>query len=228
MSPTKKQQQILEALVYLSNRGESPTVREVAKLVGLSSPATVQKHLKMLEAEGHIEMSGKSRGIRLVKGFGIPVVGRVAAGEPLENPEYAESEEDDDPRGAPGLRGFPEVAVDPRVFHGSAQPGELVALSVEGDSMVDAGVLDGDLVVIRRQPTVEEGEIAAVTIDGAGTLKRWSRPTKRGQSKRRAPVRLLPANERFEPIVIREADHQEVRVFGKYLGLIRGENIRMV
>ncbi len=232
MSPTKKQQQVFEALLFLTEKGERPTVREVGALVGLSSPATVMKHLRGLEEEGLISLSGKSRGIRIVPpGFdsqfdsqrfgsqhsdavpkplsrgnerGIPVAGRIAAGRPLEAVEES---------------AMPELLIDPRLFSGS---GELMSLRVSGDSMIDAGILDGDYVIIRRQAVIEEGEIAAVEIDGDVTLKRWkgSRPGEGGQE-----VQLVGANANFPPIELNAEDGKDVRVLGKYVGLVRGEGL---
>ncbi len=232
MVMTKKQRQVLDALTFLNRKGENPTVREVAALLGLSSPATVHKHLGALEQGGFIERSGKSRGIKLrpplappLKGGtgglnygperretsssqpGIPIAGRIAAGQPIENPESGEEVE--------------ELSLDPRLFTPGAAPGDLVALRVRGESMIEAGIFDGDFVIIRRQPAVEEGEIAAVTIDGEGTLKRWHLRKDGSESDRSSTVRLSPANARFAPIEIDAGQHREVRVFGKYLGVIR-------
>ncbi len=216
MSLTEKQRQILEAIIELVRRGEVPTVREIGAMVGLRSSATVQKHLENLREAGYLEVTGKSRGVRLRRGVGIPVVGRIAAGEPIESHDAGDADADDEFR----LFGFEEVPVDPGVFNSGTAPGELVALRVRGDSMVGAGILDGDLVIIRRQPTVEEGEIAAVLVDGEGTLKRWQRCRGRG-GRGAARVRLRPENDRFEPIEISESGHRDVRVYGKYVGLIR-------
>ena len=87
--------------------------------------------------------------------------------------------------------------------------------------MVNAGILDGDYAIIRRQSTVEEGEIAAVIINGEGTLKRWS--CKFGiDPNRKTTVSLLPENDKFDPIEITEDEGKDVLVIGKYVGLIRG------
>jgi SOS-response transcriptional repressor LexA len=172
---------------------------------------------------------------------GVPLVGAIAAGQPFES--YAEGFLDGfldggfrdrasrgtPSRGASWQEGHSasavstasqELPIDPRMF---AASGDVIAIRVEGDSMVQAGVLDGDYVMVRRQDTVEEGEIAAVLIDGEGTLKRWCtrRPASGPRSERQ--VRLLPANERFEPIVVNEDDGKDVIVIGKYVGLVRGE-----
>ena len=231
---TRKQREILDVLTFLNRKGEFPSVRELGSHVNLSSTATVHKHLKALERGEYVESLGHARGYRVVKGIGIPLVGSIAAGEPLENLEAPHSDPDDEMH---GFRRFPEISIDPNLFHPGAAPEELVALRIEGESMVDAGIFDGDIVVIRCQPTVEEGEIAAVTVDGEGTLKRWSRRNSDWcnsdrcnsdrSGARRTTVRLSPANDRFEPICIDEDAGKSVRVLGKYIGLIRGENVGM-
>ena len=111
-----------------------------------------------------------------------------------------------------------------------AQSGELFALQIQGDSMIDAGILNGDYVIIRRQNEVEEGEIAAVLIDGEGTLKRWTTVSGSGVSGsddgnagEPGTVRLLPENERFDPIEVTSEESKDVLVIGKYVGLVRGE-----
>jgi len=144
------------------------------------------------------------------------VVGRIAAGRPIEAVAESRSEEG-------GEGGFPEISIDPGIFDGS---GDLMALRVSGDSMIEAGILDGDYVIIRRQPVVEEGEIAAVEVDGEVTLKRCrgdDGPPGGDDGSSSRTVRLIAANERFAPIDITAADHKEVRVLGKYVGLVRGE-----
>lgn len=166
---------------------------------------------------------------------GVPLVGAIAAGKPFES--YAEGflpdgvgddgfyrEEGSIPSStvsaADSAAEAMAIAIDPRLF---AESGEILALRVQGDSMVNAGILDGDYVLIRRQSTVEDGDIAAVIINGEGTLKRW----KTQSTGARKSVRLLPANERFAPIEITEDEAKEVIIFGKYVGLVRG-NLRML
>ena len=356
-----------------------PTIREVGALVGLRSPATVLKHLRTLEKEGLISLSGKSRGIRLVHAVslksvlqlrprsaqvpgpiassiagrgasrvagmgaktgvdgvaeidvggvaqsnaggvaesnasrggtpgiirfrGVRVVGAIAAGRPFES--YSDGFRPYDmggydmggydtggydtggcetgacqtvgiDGGGTGVGGFGsgdrggshfgggdfgggsfgggnlgggdlggddseggdfggtdfgggrstgiqagglDLPIDPRIF---VESGEVFALLVQGDSMIQAGILDGDYVIIRRQDTVEEGEIAAVIINGEGTLKRWRTRSEDGTMR----VSLQPANERFDPIEIAPEDGKEVLIFGKYVGLVRG-NLRI-
>ena len=308
-SLTTKQQSILEAILFLIRKGELPTVREVGALVGLRSPATVLKHLRVLEQAKLISLSGKSRGIRIAdeellrwlfasgeeskenpearsadgtgEGTGeeseilhvhlaqssrrggtlrlearpragqILLAGAIAAGQPFES--YADGFLSDsfsqDPLDGDGgaMDGRQSLPIDPHLF---ASGGELFALRIEGDSMIRAGILDGDYVIVRRQNEVEEGEIAAVLIDGEGTLKRWSSRHKggdgdgdgdggdgdssstdlssqnRGQgdsSRHGRTLRLLPENERFEPIEVHEDEGKDVLVLGKYIGLVRGD-----
>ena len=175
---------------------------------------------------------------------GIPLVGAIAAGRPFESyyeaflpdgilpegafPEGAlpEGVGDDGPYSAPSPAASStssvsqQIAIDPKMF---SESGDVFALQIEGDSMVNAGILDGDYVIIRRQNTVEDGEIAAVIINGEGTLKRWRTGSEAGIKA----VTLLPANERFEPIEITEEDAKDVLVIGKYVGLVRG-NLRFL
>ena len=105
------------------------------------------------------------------------------------------------------------------MFAGS---GDLVAMKIEGDSMVEAGILEGDYVILRRQETVENGEIAAIFIEGEGTLKRlyWDSDV---DSNELHSVRLEAENQNFDSMTITEENRKEVVVFGKYVGLVRGE-----
>ena len=246
MALTKKQQQILDAILFLIRKGGPPTVREVGNLVGLSSPATVSKHLKALKEAGLISINGKSRGIRIANqdllnqlqdnddssseppcsdnvlqthfrsitgedSGSLPIVGAIAAGHPIEARSEAFTEANDG--------SHPHLAIDPNMFSGS---GNLVAMKIEGDSMIDAGILNGDYVILRRQETVENGEIAAIFIEGEGTLKRlyWDSES---ESNEPNSLRLEAENENFNSMTITEENRKEVVVFGKYVGLVRGE-----
>lgn len=149
----------------------------------------------------------------------IRVWGAIAAGMPFESYSEGFLPSYDEPHlsgGGISLTSSAELPIDPRMFVDS---GEVFALRVEGDSMIHAGILDGDYVIIRRQDTVEEGEIAAVIINGEGTLKRWRSRSADGTVRQ---ISLEPANERFDPIEITEDDAKDVLVFGKYVGLVRG------
>lgn len=191
-------QKILDYLISQSNDGNSPSIREICEAVGLSSPATVHKHIRCMEKEGVIATTGKSRGIKIKKGRGIDIVGTIAAGTPITS--------DDSNCGA--------LDLPPAAFAGS---GEIVALRVDGNSMIDAHICNGDYAIIRKQPSVENGDIAAVTIDGEGTLKQL---LANGDG-----IRLQPANSHFEPIYLSrrsvEEDGRYIEVFGKLVGIVR-------
>jgi repressor LexA len=153
----------------------------------------VYAHLQALVRKGFIEQTGRSRRYRPLRTPGITIAGRIQAGCPIESEE--------------GSLG--ELVIDTAAFTGG---GTIVALRVVGDSMIGAGIFDGDYVVVRRQPRVENGEIAAVLVNGAGTLKRVH--VGRGR------VVLRPDNERFEPIAPDKRD--DVRVYGKLVAVLRG------
>lgn len=180
-------------IAYLRERaeiGEHPSLREIAERVGLTVP-TVREHLQGLEAAGTITRSRKARGIRMTKGVGLPVVGRIAAGLPMLAVEEGEE----------------EIVCAPSAFGG----GDIVALRVEGRSMTDAGIRDGDMAIVRRQPTVENGEIAAVLLDDECTLKRVIFDGRR--------VTLRPECKGFAPI--RPRPEQTIRIYGKLVGVLR-------
>jgi repressor LexA len=157
----------------------------------------------------------------------IPLVGAIAAGKPFESypdsydvPDTLPADFPDPDEVSPRSPAAAKLPIDPGLFGESG--GDIIALRVEGDSMVNAGILSGDYVIIRRQNTVEEGEIAAVIINGEGTLKRWSTCSE----GRKKAINLLPANDGFEPIHLTEEDQKDILVFGKYVGLVRG-NLRL-
>ena len=188
------------------------TVRELATQLGLSSPASVHRHLKKLEEAGLITRvsGGGSRSWSPViedqadspRPDSIPVVGRIAAGRPIES--CLESGQQ------------PEEWIDmpPSAF---GQKDHVVALTVEGHSMQDAGIHNGDLAIIRNQPTVENGEIAAITIEGEGTLKRWRKKTDASQETR---IILEAAHPDFPPLEL-NSEMGSIKVFGKLVGLVR-------
>ncbi|MGE3166691.1 MAG: transcriptional repressor LexA [Planctomycetota bacterium] len=197
----KNRDRIRKFLSRCALMGQPPTVREICQAVNLRSTATVQNHLRALETEGFLVSAGegKSRGWRvreaeLRAARGIPVVGRIAAGAPIESP---------DPTGE-------VLAVPPSSFVDS---GEIVALKVDGESMREAGIHSGDYAIIRRQAEARNGEITAVEIDHQGTLKRW-------QQDDSGRITLQPANPDFEPICL-DPRSDRVAVFGKLVGIFR-------
>ena len=191
MELSQRQKNILAYIrSCVEERGFPPTVREICSAVGLSSPSTVHGHLRALEEAGYIRRSaGKNRAIVLPEGNGaqgIPLIGKVAAGQPIlaqeEIQEYIPFTPQDD--------------------------GEYFALRIQGLSMKNAGILDGDLVVVRRQPVAENGEIIVALLGEEATCKRLSR--KDGH------IRLLPENEEFEPI-----DGDGAVILGRVTAVIR-------
>ena len=203
---TDRQRQILDFLTkYVDAHGYPPTVREIGEAVGLASPSTVHAHLANLERAGFLKRDPtKPRALELrreTKGEPVrddevrrlPLVGQIAAGGPL----LAEQNVED------------YVAVPEPLSRG----GEEFLLRVKGDSMIQAGILDGDFVVVRRQQTAQNGDIVAAlagedeSADEA-TVKRFFREDGR--------IRLQPENDALEPIF---AGHVQIR--GKVVGVFR-------
>jgi repressor LexA len=186
---TKRQKELLDYLsAYIEQHGYAPTLEEIGRNFALGSLATVHKHLQNLERKGHIRrLPNRSRALEVTPRDAsrptvhVPLLGRVAAGIPLEPVEVPES-----------------VAL-PEEMLGR---GETFALRVQGDSMVGDGILDGDVVVVESRTSVENGATVVALVRGEATLKRFFRE--------RGRVRLVPANERLAPIVA-PAEDVEVR-----------------
>lgn len=203
---TERQRAILEVIHdHLDRRGYPPSVREIGEAVGLSSPSSVHAQLAQLESKGFLRRDPtKPRAldvrvdvdsdleVRPAATRHVPLVGEVAAGAPIVAEERVES-----------------LLPLPRDLVGE---GELFMLRVRGESMTEAGVLPGDLVVVRQQPTVEQGEMCAALIEGEATVKFYRR-TRSGE------VFLDPANPAFAPIPV-GAD-QDASVIGKVVAVLR-------
>ena len=195
---TKRQQEIFDFIKrYSSQHGYPPTVRDIGKAIGLTSSSTVHTHLANLEKIGLVRRDpSKPRALELlvdqakkaVGPSGLPVVGRVAAGAPVLADENIEE--------------YVEV---PELAGGDA--GEYV-LRVSGDSMRDAGILDGDHVVVHKQETARNGEIVVALVGEEATVKRYF--------KERDHIRLQPENEAHEPIRTRDA-----QILGRVVGVCR-------
>jgi repressor LexA len=191
-----RQSRILEYIRHVSRtRNYPPSVREIGEAVGLSSSSTVHNHLNQLERRGMIRRDpSKSRTVQLVKdaredevvkgAVSLPLVGNVAAGTPI----LAEQNIED------------HILISDQL----AQEGWFL-LKVRGDSMVNAGILDGDLVLVRPQPSADNGQIIVAMVDSEATVKRLDR--------RNGAVRLLPENDDYEPIVAPDA---------QVVGLVKG------
>jgi len=200
MDLTKRQQEIFDFIKrYSAMNGYPPTVRDIGKAVGLASSSTVHAHLANLERIGLLRRDPtKPRAIELldratagVRGFvklGLPLVGQVAAGQPVVAEEHIE-----------------EYIQTPSFAGG--EDGEFL-LRVRGDSMIDAGILEDDLVVVRPQETAVDGEIVVALVGDEATVKRFFQEEDH--------VRLQPENPTMEPIRTKE-----VRVLGRVVGLMR-------
>jgi repressor LexA len=195
---TKRQQEIFDFVrQYVGEHGYPPTVRDIGKAIGLASSSTVHAHLANLEKLGLLRRDPtKPRAIEVIKDkarqavapAGLPVVGQVAAGQPILAEENIEEYVP-----VPGIAG--------------GDDGEFV-LRVKGDSMKDAGILEGDFVIVRKQETASDGDIVVALVGEEATVKRFFRENDH--------VRLQPENDALQPIRTREA-----QVLGRVVGLCR-------
>lgn len=191
---TARQEEIL-ALIreWIATTGLPPTRAEIAEHFGFSSPNAAEQHLKGLAKKGVLELvPGTSRGIRLPGGGGLPLVGRVAAGSPLLAQEHIER----------------HVQVEAALFAPRAD----YLLRVQGMSMKDIGILEGDLLAVHKTAEARNGQVVVARIGDEVTVKRLD---KRGRT-----VRLLPENPEFEPIVV-DAARDGFAIEGIAVGVIR-------
>ena len=194
---TARQSEILDLIrSYIADEGCPPTRAEIARTLGFRSPNAAEDHLRALQRKGYIEIvAGSSRGIRLLDDdFGLPVVGRVAAGEPILAEQHIEDHQQ----------------LEPGLFHPRAD----YLLRVHGDSMKDAGILDNDLLAVHSTPNAENGQIVVARIDEEVTVKRFQR--------RGSIVRLLPENPAYDPIRLDLKD-QPLVIEGLAVGVLRKE-----
>jgi repressor LexA len=195
---TERQREVFDFIRgYARENGYPPAVRDIGRALGLASPSTVHGHLARLERAGLVRRDPtKPRALELLAGAaraatvgpGLPLVGRVAAGQPILAEENVEEYVE-----------VPELA--------GGGEGEFV-LRVAGDSMRDAGILEGDYVVVRRQDTADDGDIVVALVEDEATVKRLYRENDH--------VRLQPENTAMEPIRVRE-----VSVLGRVVGVCR-------
>lgn len=202
---SEKQYQIFKFIVdTIKNIGYPPSVREIAEAVSLSSSATVHSHLKKLEKLGYIRRSkGSSRAIEILNSaykpqdntsnlsnvILIPIVGNVAAGTPILAQENIEEY-------------FP---VSSDFIKDSS---DVFMLKVKGDSMINAGILDRDYIIVRKQEIARNGEIIVALLEDEATVKRFLKTDK--------AIKLIPENDFMKPIVV-----EDVRIVGKVIGVIR-------
>lgn len=189
---SRSQQNILDFIKECSYEGRVPSVREICNEVGLSSTSTVHHHLNALEEKGFITREhGLNRCIQISgeeKSASVPVLGRVAAGYPILAVENIEC----------------YVPVPDSLRRGR----ELFALRVQGESMINAGIFNDDIIIVQSTPVAENGEIVVALIEDEATVKRFY--------KENGHFRLQPENDDFEPIIV-----DEVVLLGKVISLIR-------
>lgn len=189
---SSKQKKVLKFICQKITRDNTvPTIREIAGNFGFSSTGTVRDYLKTLDRKGYIKLnSRRARGIELRKDiFRIPLMGRIAAGVPeLANEDFT---------GYIKLDEF--MNTDAGLF----------ALRVKGDSMIEAGILEGDIVVVRRQQNADEGDIVVALAGDEATVKFFKR--------RKKEFFLVPANKRYKEIAFEES----TRIIGKVVSVVR-------
>jgi repressor LexA len=195
---TPRQSQILLVIQeFISEYGMPPTRAEIARELGFKSANAAEDHLRALQKKGVLDLiPGASRGIQLKDSLreqlGLPLVGKVAAGSPILAEEHIET----------------HYKIDPALFN----PKPHYLLRVEGMSMKNAGILDGDLVAVHRTPEVRSRQIIVARLDDEVTVKRYS--------QKGSVVWLLPENEDFEPIEV-DLSLQEMVIEGVVVGIIR-------
>lgn len=210
MKKFNKEEMLLEFIKSHQDKyGYPPTIREMCRAVKVSSTSTISYYLNKLEANGLIKKSpNKNRALEIVEQesnkpsniinfenynsnnnfIKIPIIGKVTAGEPILAVENVEE----------------YFMVSPNLFRGEG----LFMLTVSGDSMINAGIYDGDKIVVRQQSTAENGEIVVALIDGSATVKRFY--------KENGQYRLQPENDTMKPIYTNNVD-----ILGKVVGLVR-------
>ena len=199
---TGRQRQVFELLAKaIKQRGFPPSVRELGKALGLSSLRAVTDHLGALEHKGYIQRLKGARTIRLLKEgwehmwegtVRIPVLGRIPAGEPLLATQYVED----------------YLAVGESLTRGA----DCFALRVKGESMINAGIRDGDYVIVRRQSNAQTGDIVAALLDEEATVKRFESHGSR--------ILLKPENPTMLPREVR-AGGPDFRILGKVIAVLR-------
>lgn len=183
---------------FVLKHGYAPSVREICKKMGLTSTSTVFYHLKKLEDEGLINRDyGKNRAIKVnIQTSEISnknlfnVIGKVAAGKPIFAVENIEN----------------QIEIPPELF--GINTGDMFILNVSGDSMVNAGIFNGDKIIVKKQETAENGEIVVAMVDDSATVKRFY--------NEKGHIRLQPENDFMEPIIV-----DDCKILGIVTGLIR-------
>lgn len=200
---TKRQNEVLDVIKdQMAKTGMPPTRVELAKILGFRSANAAEEHLKALARKGAIEiLSGTSRGIRILGEYknnekspeeGLPLIGKVAAGEPILAQEHIENYYD----------------VDPALFHPSAD----FLLRVQGESMKDIGIMDGDLLAVHKTQDIKNGQVVVARVEDDVTVKRFYREGRQ--------VTLKAENTLFDPIKV-DLEYQAFDIEGIAVGVIR-------
>lgn len=210
---TERQEEILVFIQqYLHENGYPPTLREIGKKFGISSTFGVKRHLEALTKKGYLNiLSNASRGISINRedaesselinysevnnNFKIPIIGRVAAGSPITAEENVEG----------------SIVIDPMFLK---KDDDSFALRVKGDSMIEAGVFEGDLVIISPKAIVKNGDMIVARVDDEVTVKIYE--------NKNDIIKLLPQNKLYQPIIV--ANKNEFSVVGKVTGVVRWIN----
>jgi repressor LexA len=203
---TERQGEILKFIILNKEKfGYPPSIPEIQRKFSFKSPNAVQDHLEALERKGYISRHAhKARGIEILvhtasnennrnNALQIPIVGEISAGRPILAQENIEG----------------TIVIDKSIIKNSNGN---FALRVKGDSMINAGILDGDYVIVSQQPDAEQGDIIVALIEDEATIKRFYKEKNR--------IRLQPENDTMEPIIIK-TDENNVRIIGKIKGVIR-------
>jgi repressor LexA len=205
MDLSKRQQQVLSFIrSFMTEQGYPPTLREIGAALGIRSTNAVNDHLKALERkEAIVRDRSRSRGINVVsvepemedQGNGIPLIGQIAAGVPLLAQQNIER----------------MLQVD-EMFSRQAKPD--FALRVVGESMIESGIYDGDIILVRKQETAVQGATVVARVDGEATVKRFFREAD-------GRVRLQPANRDMEPLYLAEDEGRDTAIQGLVIGVMR-------
>ena len=189
---TKRQSEVLRYIQSgVLKNGYPPTLREIASFFKIQSVRTVFDHIVALEKKGYIKRDkGKRRGLRILRNIQLPVIGEISAGSPM----------------AP-------LNIEDYIELDKFLNAEHLFLKVKGASMVEDGIRDKDIVVVKPQKVVRDGDIIACVIDGEVLVKRFKRNN--------GEVMLLPANKDMEPLVIKENEGKRLEVIGKVVALLR-------